>query len=73
MIRIQELDIPVTPHNSYKTAVDYVLNLHELGFEELHYVHIHVKWILYFPCKTTVQDDSEVMPDCDIVHSAELL
>ncbi|MGO0305032.1 hypothetical protein ACTL6P_00215 [Endozoicomonas acroporae] len=35
---IQKLDIPVTPHNSYKTAADYVLNLHELGFDELHYV-----------------------------------
>ena len=35
---IQKLDIPVTPHNSYKTAAEYVLNLHELDFDELYYV-----------------------------------
>ena len=35
---IQKLDIPVTPYNGYKTAADYLLNLHEQDFDDLHYV-----------------------------------
>lgn len=38
---IQRLDIPVDRQNSYKTAADYLLNLHELDFDDLHYVAWH--------------------------------
>lgn len=35
---IQRLNIPVNKQNSYKTAADYLLNLHEQDFDDLHYV-----------------------------------
>ncbi|WP_066016240.1 hypothetical protein [Endozoicomonas atrinae] len=37
-IAIQRLDIPVDRDNSYKTSADYLLNLHEQDFDDLHYV-----------------------------------
>lgn len=35
---IQRLSIPVDRQNSYKTAADYLLNLHEQDFDDLQYV-----------------------------------